>query len=55
MDEFFPSVVAHGHGEIDVRFRHFTTGETRWMSYKVIALDGRGWRSRWRLPPSART
>ena len=38
MDEFFPSVVARGHGEVDVRFRHFTTGETRWMSYKVIAL-----------------
>ena len=38
MDEFFPSVVAHGHGEMDVRFRHFTTGETRWMSYKVITL-----------------
>ncbi len=38
MDQFFPSVVAHGHGEVDVRFRHFTTGETRWMSYKVITL-----------------
>ena len=38
MDEFFPSVVARGHGEIDVRFRHFRTGETRWMAYKVLRL-----------------
>jgi len=38
MDEFFTSVVANGHGEIDVRFRHFKTGATRWMAYKVIAL-----------------
>jgi PAS domain S-box-containing protein len=43
MDEFFPTVLARGHGEIDVRFRHFKTGVTRWMAYKVIALvDGAG-------------
>jgi len=43
MEEFFPSVLERGHGEIDVRFRHFKTGETRWMSYKVISLtDGAG-------------
>jgi PAS domain S-box-containing protein len=39
MDEFFPSVVAHGHGEIEVRFRHFKTGQARWMAYKVLKLD----------------
>ena len=38
MDEFFPSVLAKGHGEIEVRFRHFKTGEARWMAYKVLAL-----------------
>jgi PAS domain S-box-containing protein len=38
MDEFFPSVLAKGHGEMDVRFRHFRTGEARWMAYKVLAL-----------------
>ena len=27
-----------GHGEIEVRFRHFKTGEARWMSYKVLVL-----------------
>ena len=38
MNEFFPSVVAQGHGETDVRFRHFKTGEARWMAYKVLTL-----------------
>jgi signal transduction histidine kinase/ActR/RegA family two-component response regulator len=27
-----------GHGEIEVRFRHFKTGEARWMAYKVVTL-----------------
>ena len=27
-----------GHGEIEVRFRHFKTGEARWMAYKVLTL-----------------
>jgi signal transduction histidine kinase/CheY-like chemotaxis protein len=27
-----------GHGEVEVRFRHFKTGEARWMSYKVLTL-----------------
>jgi PAS domain S-box-containing protein len=39
MDDFLPSVLANGHGEIDVRFRHFRTGEAHWMSYKVLRLD----------------
>ena len=38
MDEFFPTVLNEGHGEIEVRFRHFKTGEARWMAYKVLAL-----------------
>src|SRR5262249_2299698 len=38
MDEFFPSVLAKGHGAIEVRFRHFKTGEARWMAYKVLTL-----------------
>jgi PAS domain S-box-containing protein len=40
MREFFPAVLAHGHGEVDVRFRHFKTGEARWMAYKVLSLPG---------------
>jgi len=38
MNEFFPSVVEKGHGEIEVRFRNFKTGEARWMDYKVLML-----------------
>ena len=38
MNEFFPSVLEKGHGEVEVRFRHFKTGEARWMAYKVLTL-----------------
>ena len=38
MEEFFPSVLEKGHGEIEIRFRHFKTGEARWMAYKVLTL-----------------
>jgi PAS domain S-box-containing protein len=38
INEFFPRVLATGHGEIEVRFRHFKTGEARWMAYKVLTI-----------------
>jgi len=38
MNEFFPAILANGHGEVEVRFRHFKTGEPRWMAYKVLTL-----------------
>ena len=38
MNQFFPDVLAHGNAEIEIRFRHFKTGEPRWMTYKVLAL-----------------
>jgi PAS domain S-box-containing protein len=38
MHEFFPSVLEHGHGEVEVRFRNFKTGEAHWMAYKVVTL-----------------
>ena len=38
IQEFLPSVLEKGHGEIEVRFRHFKTGEARWMAYKVLTL-----------------
>jgi PAS domain S-box-containing protein len=44
MDQFFPSVLERGHGELDVRFRHFKTGEARWMAYKVVVLADDGGR-----------
>ena len=42
MDEFFPRVFEEGHGEVEVRFRHFKTGEARWMAYKVLKLGDAG-------------
>jgi PAS domain S-box-containing protein len=38
MDEFFPTVMKEGHGEVEVRFRHFRTGHPIWMAYKVLTL-----------------
>ncbi|HEY6119777.1 MAG TPA: PAS domain S-box protein, partial [Pyrinomonadaceae bacterium] len=38
MNEFFPAVLKNGHGEVEIRFRHFKTGEARWMAYKVLIL-----------------
>ena len=42
MDEFFPAVNETGHGEIEVRFRHFQTQEAKWMAYKVLKLTDAG-------------
>jgi PAS domain S-box-containing protein len=38
LNEFFPKILEDGHGEIEIRFRHFKTGKARWMAYKVSAL-----------------
>jgi PAS domain S-box-containing protein len=41
--EFFPRVVRDGHGAVEIRFRHFRTGEAIWMNYRVSNLrDERG-------------
>ena len=38
MQEFLPEVMKEGHGEVEVRFRHFRTGDAIWMAYKVLLL-----------------
>jgi PAS domain S-box-containing protein len=38
VNQFLPEVLKNGHGEIEVCFRHFKTGEPRWMAYKVLTL-----------------
>jgi PAS domain S-box-containing protein len=38
MDKFFPEVAKKGQGELEIRFRHFKTGEALWMIYNVFAL-----------------
>jgi len=40
MNEFLPMVMEKGHGEVEIRFRHFKTGEARWMAYKLLKLVG---------------
>jgi len=37
-DEFIPRVLRDGHGEVEVRFRHFRTGEAVWVVYAVVTL-----------------
>jgi PAS domain S-box-containing protein len=42
-NEFFPRVLRDGHGEVEIRFRHFKTGETIWMLYNAFSVcDARG-------------
>jgi PAS domain S-box-containing protein len=38
VNEFLPRILERGQGAIDIRFRHFKTGEARWMAYKVLTL-----------------
>jgi PAS domain S-box-containing protein len=37
-EEFFPKVLRDGFSEVEIRFRHFKTGEPLWMIYAVFAL-----------------
>ena len=39
VDQFLPAVLERGHGEIEIRFRHFKSGAARWMAYKVLTLN----------------
>lgn len=38
VNEFLPRVLREGHGEVEVRFRHFKTSEAIWMNYHVFLL-----------------
>jgi PAS domain S-box-containing protein len=41
--DFFPRVLRDGHAEIEIRFRHFKSGEAMWMTFNAMTLrDGRG-------------
>jgi PAS domain S-box-containing protein len=37
--KFFPRVLKDGHGEVEIRFRHFKTGEALWMICNVFVLQ----------------
>lgn len=36
--EFFPRVLRQGQAEVEIRFRHFQTGEALWMIYNVLCI-----------------
>lgn len=36
---FFPKVLREGHADVEIRFRHFKTGEAIWMLYNVFNLQ----------------
>ena len=36
--EFFPRVLREGQGKIEIRFRHFVTGEPVWVDYSLVVL-----------------
>jgi PAS domain S-box-containing protein len=37
-NEFFPRLRRDGHGKVEIRFRHFKTGEAIWMIYNVFNI-----------------
>ena len=37
-DEFFPRVLREGQAKVDIRFRHFVTGEPVWVDYSLVVL-----------------
>ena len=39
LQEFFPRVLHEGQGEVEIRFRHFQTGEAVWMIYNVHSIE----------------
>ncbi len=42
-EEFFPRVLRDGHGDVEIRLRHFQTGEPIWMYYYLFSVrDGSG-------------
>jgi PAS domain S-box-containing protein len=47
-NEFFPRVLREGHAEVEIRFRHFKTGDAIWMLYNVFGIfDARSERVGW--------
>lgn len=37
-EQFFPQVLREGHGEVEIRFRHFKTGQPIWFAYSVVPI-----------------
>ncbi len=41
-NDFFPRVMREGHGEVEIRLRHFQTGNPIWMSYYLYHVRDAG-------------
>ena len=42
-EEFFPRVLREGHGDVEIRLRHFLSGEPIWMYYYLFRVqDSKG-------------
>jgi PAS domain S-box-containing protein len=41
-EEFFPRVMREGHGDVEIRLRHFQTGEPIWMFYYLFRVHDAG-------------
>lgn len=41
-NDFFPRVLHDGHGEVEIRFRHFKTGKAIWMLWNVFGIFDSG-------------
>jgi PAS domain S-box-containing protein len=42
-EEFFPRVLREGHGDVEIRLRHFLSGEPIWMYYYLFSVrDAKG-------------
>ena len=41
-EEFFPRVLREGHGDVEIRLRHFQTGEPIWMFYYLFSVHDAG-------------
>ena len=37
-EEFFPRVLREGYGDVEIRLRHFQTGEPIWMFYSLFSV-----------------
>ena len=37
-EDFFPRVLREGHGEVEIRLRHFQTGEPIWVFYYLFSV-----------------
>lgn len=38
VEEFFPRVVHEGHADVEIRFRHFKSGDAIWIHYNVFTI-----------------